>query len=159
MISEAKPIIGYFKLQKINTKLYENESILLVIGSIGLEKTKQILTKIFTNYSFKKAINIGICGCKDTNIEIGSLFCTNKKLEDISYQTLQSFDTPVTSPNELKTTLVDMEAEAFIDISSLNVKDIYVFKIVSDHLNSTIPTKAFVNALIQKNIKKIAKYV
>lgn len=159
LLAEAKPIIGHFKLKKLQQNTYVNKDILLVVSGMGLENTKQVLGAILQEYSFKKAINIGIAGCIDKNLSIGSLFCTNKKLEDIPFETLTSFEKPVTCKEDVKSTLVDMEAEAFLHVSSLHVKDIYVFKVVSDYLSDKIPTKAFVNSLIQKNIKRIEKYV
>lgn len=160
-LAEAKPIIGLFKLQKISSVFYENEDIVLVIGGMGCEKTQNALQLVFVSYEFKKAINIGIAGCKNTDIAIGSLFCTNHKLQEIPVATLQSFENPVTCKDDIQSTLVDMEADIFLKICQkhLEKENVFVFKVVSDYLEDTIPTKAFVNELIQKNLKKVIKYV
>jgi hypothetical protein len=159
--TEAKPLIGELKLQKNTSNTYENNSILLVICGIGFENTKKTLSEIFRSYTFEKALNIGIAGCSDETIPIGSLFCTTHELECIEKTTLKSYEKPVTCKEDVSTTLVDMEADIFMQMCEkyLKKENIYIFKVVSDYLESTIPNKSFVNSLIQKNIKKVKKYV
>jgi hypothetical protein len=158
---EAKPLIGALKLQKIAPNIYENDSTLLVICGIGFENTRQTLSEIFRSYSFEKALNVGIAGCSDKTIPLGSLFCTTHELESIEKTTLKSYEKPVTCKEDVRTTLVDMEADIFMQECEkyLKKENIYIFKVVSDYLESTIPSKSFVNSLIQKNIKKVKKYV
>jgi purine-nucleoside phosphorylase len=161
LLAEAKPIIGTLKLEKTSQNTYENEDILLLVSGIGFEKTQQSLEEVFATYTFKKAINFGIAGCSDDSIKLGTLFCTNKHLEDMPFTSLQSFKKPVTCKENVTTTLVDMEAAIFEDMAKkyLHVKDIFVLKVVSDYLSSSIPTKEFVTNLVQKNLKKVLKYV
>jgi len=160
---EAKPIIEYFKLQCIQTKpykIYKKEDIILSVCGMGMENTLHV-KEIFQKYEINKAINIGIAGCKDKNIEIGSLFCTNHKIDFINYADLTTVNEPLDNKKKLKTTLVDMEAEHFISTCKefLDIKDIYVLKVVSDYLNTTIPKKEFVWKIIEKNLKSISKVV
>lgn len=159
--AEASAFIGNLKLTKIDGNMWENDTTLLIVGGIGSQKAQKHLRVIFKTYTFEKAINVGIAGCVDKSIAIGSLFCTNQVLQDIAYATLSSFDNAVTWKQEVSTTLVDMEAKTFEEIALeyLHVKNIFVFKIVSDYLESTIPTKKFVSEIMQKNIKKIKQYV
>jgi purine-nucleoside phosphorylase len=159
--AEAKPLIGSLKLLKTSQNIYENDSTLLVVCGIGFENTKQALQDIFRSYSFEKAINFGIAGCSDKNIPLGTLFCTTHELDSIKKTTLKSYEKPVTCKENLTSTLVDMEADIFMQICKkyLKKENIYIFKVVSDYLESTIPSKSFVNSLIQKNIKKVKKYV
>jgi nucleoside phosphorylase len=161
LMPEAKPLIGYLKLTQTKQGYFENESILLCVGGIGFEKTKNSLHSLFQEFHFQKAINLGIAGCKDETIPKGSLFCTNQELKDIAHTSLTSVLTPLTCKDMLKSTLVDMEAQVFLEICKqfLKKEDIFVFKVVSDYLDDTIPSKAYVNELIQKNIKKITPYV
>lgn len=161
LLAEAKPFIGTLKLTKEAPNIYANETIALLISGIGFENTKQTLSEIFRSYSFEKALNIGIAGCSDKTIPIGTLFCTTHKLESIEKTTLKSYEKPVTCKEDVRTTLVDMEADIFLKECEkyLKKENIYIFKVVSDYLESTIPSKSFVNSLIQKNIKKVKKYV
>ncbi len=159
LLTEAKPFIGSLKLHKISDGIYENDTLLLVVSGMGKVKTTAVLKAIFCEYAFEKAINIGIAGCSEPEVALGTLFCTNRELDDVPFASLQSFEKPVTCKENITTMLVDMEADTFLEIARLHVKDIFVFKIVSDYLSSTIPTKEFVTNLMQKNIKKIVQYV
>ena len=157
--NEAKPIIEHFKLQFITKepiKLYKNDSILLAISGMG-EKTLHV-KEITQKYEISKAINIGIAGCKDKSIQIGELFCTNKKLNNIPFATLSCSKEPIDSPNKIKTTLVDMESSYFLEATK-DIEDRYIFKVVSDYLDINVPKKEFVWKIISKSIEKWEHYV
>jgi purine-nucleoside phosphorylase len=159
LFPEAKPIIEYFRLKFITKKpyrVYKNENIILIITGMG-KKTYQ-LKDILEKEPIKKAINIGIAGCKDKNIEIGTLFIVNRRLKDIPYSTLTTSTKPVNNPNEIKTTLVDMEAKYFLEVTK-DIKEVYIFKIVSDHLDIKIPNKRFVWEIVKKNLYRLQKYI
>ncbi len=163
LFAEAKTIIEFFKLQCLQNKpykIYAKDDILLVVLGMGKDNTVKI-KELFENYDIKRAINVGIAGCKDTNVEIGSLFCTNHKLTDIKSASLTTVDKPLSNPKKLDTMLVDMEAKTFLHVSKqyLHAKDIYILKIVSDHLDTTIPKKEFVWKIIEKNLKNISTIV
>ncbi len=160
---EAKPIIEYFKLQCIQTKpykVYKKDNIILVVMGMG-EKNTLHIKDIFKQHEIKKAVNIGIVGCKNRDIAIGSIFCTSHQLKFIEYETLTTVDAPLDNEKNLKTTLVDMEAKYFISICKefLDIKDIYILKVVSDYLDISIPKKEFVWKIIEKNLKNISKIV
>ena len=160
---EAKPIIEHFRLQCIQTKpfkIYEKDDIILAICGIGRQNTLHV-KEVFKNYKIEKAINIGIAGCKDKTVKIGSIFCTTHQIEDIEYTTLTTVDEPLDNCENLKTTLVDMEAESFISTCKefLDIKDIYILKVVSDHLDTSIPKKEFVWKIIEQNLKSISRVV
>ncbi len=163
LLSEAQTFIEKYKLTKVNStpKIYANEKIVVVIGGIGKENTYNSLDYIFENYAISKAFNIGIAGCSDTTIEMGELFCTNKELEDINTMQCKTVDAPQLPSNTTPNTLYDMEASYFLEIVQkyLYEKDIYVFKIVSDYLDSTIPKKDFVKKLINDKFTQISKYL
>jgi len=157
---EAKPIIHSFNL--IQNKLYEplkvfeNDDYILVVGGIGKDKTKQCLPTVYENFNISKAVNVGIAGCKDTRVKLGSLFCTNQTLEGIEKGSITCVNTPLDDATKLDTLLVDMESDAFLEISRNYLKDnnIFVFKIVSDYLDTKIPDKSFVYNSIKKSIAK-----
>lgn len=153
LMCEAQPIIEYFKLkpfQKQPYKIYQNENIILVVSGIGKEKTIGCLDDIIKQYKFNKAINVGIAGCKDKMVEIGSFY----KIEDKTF--LTTVDSPLDDLDKLDTLLVDMEAKYFVDIvkSVVSMENIDIFKIVSDHLDKAIPKKSFVTMLIKDNLGK-----
>ncbi len=163
LFSEAKPIIEYFKMQCLQKKpyrIYGKSNLIVLVGGMG-KKNSLHVEDIFKSYDIKRAINIGIAGCKNEEIEIGSLFCTNRQLDDVDFATLSSASEPLGNKDMLNTTLVDMEAWSFLHVSKkyLKPKDIFVFKIVSDYLDKTIPKKEFVEKIIKNSIKRLEKYI
>ncbi len=163
LFCEAKAIIEHFGMNFIQKKpyrVYNSDGIILIVGGMGAQNTTLHVEDIFKRYKFKKAINIGIAGCKDQDIDIGSIFCTNHKLDDLPHLSLGSHNKPIEDPKELDTTLVDMEADSFLRVCKeyINSKNIFVFKVVSDHLSADIPKKEFVEKLVKNSIKKWEKY-
>ena len=71
----------------------------------------------------------------DENIPIGTLFCTNKKLLDIKYNKLSTYDEVITSKSNIKTNLVDMEGSYFYDISLKFIRNSNILKITTLHIN------------------------
>jgi hypothetical protein len=57
--------------------------------------------------------------------------------------------------------MYDMEGEYFFNICKkyLNEEDIYIFKVISDHLDDTILPKDTIKNMIHKNIKIIDEYI
>jgi nucleoside phosphorylase len=164
LLCEAQAVIEKYKLKLVqkNPRIYTNEKIVLLVGGIGKENSLKNLEEIFKNYKISKALNIGIAGCSDTNISIGSLFCTNHNLPNIDHLPLQTVDTPKVQQDEYHpSTLYDMEGSYFLDVakSYLNEKDIFIFKVVSDYLDDTIPPKDFVKKLIQNSISSWEKWI
>ncbi|MDD2699527.1 MAG: hypothetical protein PHF17_12120 [Arcobacteraceae bacterium] len=162
LLCEAQSIIEKYKLSKVNNnpKIYKNDILLVMIGGIGELNTKNSLEYLFENYKVKKAFNIGIAGCSDTEVEIGELFCTNKVLEDINFMELKTVKTPQTLKEKEKF-LYDMEGSYFLEVSQKYLKneDIFVLKVVSDHLDDTILPKDKVKELIQNSLKSWEKWI
>ncbi|BFU78410.1 hypothetical protein ALC152_16250 [Arcobacter sp. 15-2] len=152
LLCEAQSFIEYYKLKKINNKLYQNDKLIVLISGIGKQNTLLTLEDIFSNHSITKALNIGIAGCNDIKIDIGTLFCTNRCLENIKKLPLITHDKITTNSQETNPTLYDMEAKYFHRISSLYLKkeNIFIFKIVSDHLSSKKLPKDYIKSLISK---------
>ena len=149
---EAQSFIEYYKLKKLNSKIYLNDEIIILISGIGKKNTLSSLDYMFLTYDIKKAINIGIAGCNNINIKIGNLYCTNQNIKEIENLPLITSDTVVTSSNAMATSLYDMEGQYFDQVSQkyLKKENIYIFKIVSDHLSSKILQKDFIKNLISK---------
>ncbi len=146
LFAEAKPLIEYFKMQCLQKKpyrIYIKNHILLIVSGMGAKNTLHV-GDILKRFGIEKAVNIGIAGCKDKKIEIGSLFCINHKLDDIDTTDITSVSKSLDDKNELDTTLVDMESFSFLEIckKSLGAENIYIFKVVSDYLDTTIPEKS-----------------
>lgn len=160
--AEAKPIIEHLKLQCTQSKpykIYQKDDIILIVSGMGAKNTLHV-KKIFETYEIRKAINIGIAGCVNASTPIGSLVCTTHQFDDVAFETISSVAKPCEDKEKLTTTLVDMEAETFLHVSKefLHVEDIYIFKIVSDHLDATIPKKEFVWEIIGKHAKSIVAH-
>jgi len=162
LLSEAQSIIENYKLNLLqkNPRIYTNDTILLVVSNIGKENTINTLEVVFNRYKIQKAINIGIAGSGTKKYNIGDIFCTNKKLSNIKHIKLTTVD-KVQIQSDEKEILYDMEAKYFeeICIKYLNKQDIYIFKIISDYLDDTIPSKEFIKQLIKKNIKSLEKWI
>ncbi len=169
LLPEAQPLINFLKLKQDTSiqnlpngnKLFidEYDKYLLIVSGIGKENTLNSLQFIYKNYKIDKAINIGIAGCCDSSIKIGSFFCTNRLLPNINFAPITTVDKPLDSDENLETLLVDMEAKYFLEFSKKYCKDIYVFKIVSDYLDLQIPKKSFVIELIENSKEKWKKYL
>ena len=161
LLCEAQTFIEEYKLEKINSKIYKNDKIILLISGIGKENTISTLDYMFLNYSISKAFNIGIAGVNNTNVSIGNLFCTNHKLSNIKYLELITIDKVQTKSEIDNIILYDMEARYFEEIASnyLDKNDVFIFKIVSDYLSSEILNKDYIKSLIKNNLKSIKDYI
>jgi hypothetical protein len=152
LLSEAQSLIEYYKLNLIqkNPRIYQKQEITLVVSGIGKQNTIKALSFLDIKH-YTKAINIGIAGCSNTNIPIGTIFSFPNKI-----MTLKTVDNPIVFSNDTNT-LFDMEAKYFYEYINqyLHKDNICIFKIVSDYLDNTIPNKEFVKQLIWKNISKI----
>ena len=161
LVAEAKPIIGLFGLTckaKQPYNLYENEHIALIVSGMGSQNAKEALSYALSRYAPSVAINIGIAGCSDTTVAKGTLFCTTHEGLDILFATCSSRQKAVDDALHVNTTLVDMEADTFLQTVPKTLET-YVFKVVSDHLETSIPSKADVGNWIGKSIKQWEKYV
>jgi nucleoside phosphorylase len=160
LVAEAKPVIGFFALSckaKFPFNIYESEDIALIASGIGEMKTKEALALAFTIFEPNTAINIGIAGCIDKSIKPGSLFCVTHTNLPIHHATLSSHKSGVSCSDKINSLLVDNEGEAFLQSVPQEVNK-YIFKVVSDHLDISIPTKAKISSLIQKTIPKWSVY-
>jgi 3-methyladenine DNA glycosylase AlkC len=73
---------------------------------------------------------------------------------------LETRDSPQVDNIDTKL-LFDMEAKYFKEVVSKNLdeKDVYIFKVVSDHLDDTIPKKDFVKKLIADRLEEIENWI
>lgn len=169
LLPEAQALINFLKLKQetevqnlpIGNKLYSDEDnkYLLIVSGIGKKNCINSLEYIYKNHKIKKAISIGIAGCSDSSIKIGTLFTTNRLIPNINFASITTVDTPLESDEELETLLVDMESWYFQEFSKKYCDDVYSFKVVSDYLDIEIPKKAFVIELIQNSLPLWKKYL
>ena len=151
---EAQPIVEYFRLAKIEKNLFGNEEMVVFVGGVGA-KTAQNLETLFGRFAFETILSIGVAGCSDSSIGLGELFCTNQKINGIEFMPLICVDHPQTK-GCVEACLFDMESKYFLEIAKKFVREenIFVFKVVSDYLDSKILDKNFVSRLIKKQILK-----
>jgi len=163
LLCEGQILIEKYKLKKIKSplKIYQNDDFLLLVSGIGKENTMNSLSFIFKNHPIHKAFNIGVAGCNDNGVKIGEIFCTNhSNLKEIPYRELLTVDTP--QKEILKRQyLFDMEGKYFLEVVQkyLQDEDIYIFKVVSDHLDNLTLEKDFVKKLIQNRLKDLETYL
>jgi hypothetical protein len=162
LLCEAQTFIEFFKLKKVNSspKIYANDEIVICIAGIKASNTISSLDYIYSNYTISKAFSIGVAGFNNFNIKIGNVYCTNQRINEIEKLPLITSDTVVTSSNALATSLYDMEGKYFQEVSEkyLKEKDIYIFKVVSDHLSSEILKKDYIKKIISKQ-KVLHNYI
>lgn len=177
--NEAKPIINFYKLKRVNENRYfqvfENEDIKLIISGIGKINSATSVSHIVSKYGISDEdiiLNIGICGSKERNI--GETVLINK-IHDIetgrdyypdiliNHQfkegILETFSKPVVDCDIQD--ICDMEGSGFFKASSkfFSPHQIQLIKIVSDHLDGVKLTGEFVENLIEKNISSIDEYI
>jgi hypothetical protein len=168
--AEAQALIEFYSLtctQK-TPLVYKNDNITLIVAGICLDGMDMFwtLTDIFQNISkFSKVINVGICGCDNKDVNVGTLFSTNKKLDGIDFAKCITKDTAVVQKNTdddaENFVLYDMEQSYFLEIMDCFFKkdDIFVFKIVSDHLEGDDISKDEAKGLILSSISKWEKFI
>ncbi len=169
LFSEAEALIEYFKLKKSENKIfsvYTNDNICLVVSGIGKINAAVATTYILKNHKFDKIFNIGICGTNNKDNKIGFLYLiktiidkeTDKKfILQKNGEVLYCVSKPISKLDISKKVLVDMESAGFYQaaVKFAQKDNINILKIVSDFLDTSIPSKKSVYNLIKQNIKNI----
>ncbi|MCE9499450.1 MAG: hypothetical protein K8R21_02960 [Leptospira sp.] len=187
LFAEAEPVIRSLYLRK-NTKckefsIYENGEISLCISGTG--KINSAIAVTYSAFLYRANsehtafLNLGVCGSKKTEANIGELFLINK-IEDIGSgrtyypdiltdwklreKSIHCSDQPFyASDKNTSISLVDMESSGFCRAASLLAppQDIQLLKIVSDHFDSErvqINAK-FISALIENRIPELKNFL
>jgi nucleoside phosphorylase len=167
---EAIPIFEHFGLNQnraYSYPVYTNEKLVLIISGIGQDKAYEAAKFAFSKFRINHAYNIGICGCKDEDVFEGTLFGISKVIDtvdkDFEFEFSKIFGVteaittahkPIDDPADLETSLVDMELSGFVKACKEVLPDnrIHAYKVVSDHLDTKIPSKKFVSEIIRQNI-------
>ncbi len=165
---EAQAFVDKFKLTKNrceNFTVYDGEDITVIISGIGVENTKTALKALIDNFQPDRDdifLNVGICGAKKEYkigelLEISSIIYKNKKYilnKDIA-QTITCTDDEI---DVEMYDIVDMESFGFYEATK-DIKNRYMYKVVSDHFEPDTITKEKTKSLIFNNIENIMKKV
>ncbi|NWF66077.1 MAG: hypothetical protein HXX81_01275 [Campylobacterales bacterium] len=178
--AEAKPLIEEFKLKKVSStfEIFKNENIVLIVSSIGQINSIIATTHILSLFNCSKIINYGIAGAKNQKLNIGEFCLINKILEfeskkaqyldlifDFDFHeaslTTSNKAIDISQKDEIFTDLVDMESYWFYLTASrfLQNHQIFVAKVISDYLDTSIPTKEFVEELSKSGVQNLKKII
>ncbi len=167
---EANALIELFDLKKIENphfRIYKNGKTVLIISGIGNINATIAVTYALVNFKITKAINIGICGSFDKNIKKGEIFEINKLIDYhankvyhipqkagfTKVKTLYSFSSAQNQSTALLNSLADMESIGFYLGAKkfLEIGNITILKVVSDHISDKILECEEVTKLIKKH--------
>jgi len=182
---EAKPIIQFFGLKKDPGvhmfQAFRNEDIILLVTKPGIVNAAIGVTHLCSVYPpgpCDLLLNIGICGAKNMNMTIGTVYLCDKIYEmdtGLSYYPDMIFSHPfeesgiVSSGNpilekhaaDMPENLADMEASGVYRAGILFFQphQMFFIKIVSDYLQFDKIDPNSVNGLIERNLPEIAAWV
>lgn len=161
---EAQAFIDKYKLVKVKYKdltLHENEHIKLLVCGLGVYNAKTASDIIIDTFKPGKNdifLNIGICGAnKKYNIgealEISSIIYkeTSYTFNENQKHTIYCVDSEISDD---KYNIVDMESFGFYEATK-EIKNRYMYKIVSDHFEPKKVTKEKTKSLIFNAIEEI----
>lgn len=138
---EAQAFVDRYKLDKSK----KNETITIVVSGVGKQNMQDATSRVVTEMQNDDTIlNVGICGANESFL-IGELV-------DASEHKLTCVDSEVYKCGIY--TLVDMESDGFLKATK-DVKNSYIFKIVSDHFEPKSITKEFAKSLVFNAIDDI----
>jgi len=161
--SEAQAFVDKFKLKKSKLDsfaLFQHESFVLIISGIGVENATLATQTLLKNFYITKQdifVNIGICGASKKFsigdfIEISAIYYQGE-----IFRVNENNGYLITCVNEAefqeRYEIVDMESYGFYQ--ALVNKNIYIFKVVSDHFEPHTITKEKTKQLLFHSIEKI----
>jgi len=141
--AEAQAFVDKYKL-----KNYKDDKISIIISGMGRENMKTTTCQVLKNFTNDdKIVNVGICGANQ-KYNIGELIDGLKqKITCVDYEV-----------NDERFEIVDMESDGFLEATK-DIKNRYIFKIVSDHFKPQSVTKDKAKKLIFDNIDEIMRRV
>ena len=164
---EAQAFVDKYKLTKIKTNnytLYTNKNITVIITGLGIINCSKACEFVIKNYKITQNdcfLNVGICGAsKNFNIgelvEIGTIHF-NKDIF-IFKETAKTITCINYEAKDNNYDLVDMESYGFYE-SLQKYKNIFIFKVVSDHFEPQTITKEKTKMLIFNKLDEILEKV
>ncbi len=157
LFSEARPIIDYFDLKQHETKpfkIFRSRSTLLIVSGVGEANTLAALKHVYSRYRFRKAVNVGLAGCSNHRVSLGSLYRCFGAMDEVPFLPLSTHNEPVTGFSGNHVSLVDMEGEYFLDyVRQFHSADsIWILKVVSDYLSDRIPDRNSISTMIKNTL-------
>lgn len=157
---EARVYIQKLKLsQTKNKNIYTNKNTVLTITGMGKDAADKLQQtfQLYPPNSDTKVINLGIAGCADENVKIGTVFDVGSlhyKDDNINLHEGANCHSFETVQNEkFNGFLCDMESFFLVKeaLKHVEKQKIKVYKVVSDHLkDAKIPNKDELNSWMQK---------
>lgn len=157
---EAQAFVDKYRLQKSRLgdfTIFTNQDIILIVSGLGVKNAMFATQTLINHFDITDDdiyINVGICAASD-KYKIGELIEVDTikyhsqkfKINDNNKTVLECFDEEA---NEAKYEIVDMESYGFYDavIHSPAIKNIFVFKVVSDHFEPQTVMKETTKSLI-----------
>jgi purine-nucleoside phosphorylase len=142
--AEAQAFVDRFKLPQER----QNSELSVVVTGMGSKKMFEGTSEVVKMmHEDDVIINVGICGA-DKKYEIGQLI-------DALESKLTCVDHEISTHDH---ELVDMESRGFFEATK-DVKNVYMFKVVSDHFEPKSVTKDMAKKLIFEKIDEIIKRV
>lgn len=147
---EAQAFVDKYKLTKTKLEkftLHVNKNMTVITSGIGPSNANIATTKIIEKFNPTEKdiiLNVGICGA-DEKYKIGQLI-------DGFKNRLTCVDKEVNIKNKYE--LVDMESAGFLEATN-GMKNIYMYKVVSDHFEPHKVTKENTKKLIFDKLDEI----
>lgn len=178
--SEAKPLIEHYGLKsdtESQFRVYQKNSITLLICGLGKQKASKSLTSFLKEYPDEYLlVNVGIAGGNPKTTKIGELFVIHKITDKNSEREwfpdillkhglktseLTTVDTAVTNGSAGFKNLVDMEASGLLEaaIKYIPPHRMVFLKIVSDSMTESEFSEIDVTALVQTQLSEIERII
>ena len=157
---EAQAFVDKYKLQKSRLgdfTIFTNQDMTLIISGLGVKNAMFATQTLINHFDITDDdiyMNVGICAASN-KYEIGELIDIDTikyhsqkyKINDNSETILECLDEEA---YEVKYEIADMESFGFYDavIHSPAIKNIFIFKVVSDHFEPQKVTKEKTKSLI-----------
>ncbi|MCW8896040.1 MAG: hypothetical protein OQK48_06850 [Sulfurimonas sp.] len=165
---EAQAFIDKYKLLKVKYKdfyLHENEYMKVLVSGLGNNNSKIASNMIINTLKPSKDdifLNVGICGANKQYktgelLEVSSIVYKDKTytLNQTKKHTIDCVDNEISTD---KYNIVDMESFGFYE-GTKEIKNRYMYKIVSDHFEPQKVTKEKTKSLVFNTIEEIMKKV
>lgn len=182
---EAKDIICHYKMKKVigitKFQVFKGENEILIISGTGGIKAIVAATYLLTNFEHNEDdifVNIGTCGSVKNNFREGEVFLCNKLVDNFSKKAfypdmlfknpfnegiLESFSNVVNANIEqnIEADIVDQEGAFVYEAVSMffNPQNIYIIKIVSDMLNSSLVTPQSIERLMGEAMPEVYNWL
>ncbi len=175
LAAEAKPVVKHLKLKLIAQKPYEiyaAEKYRLIISGMGRDQALMATTHLLSTFSPSPndiLVNIGIAAAQPTHL-IGDAFIAHTLTDTLSgkhFYPDMRMDHPfkelalstVDAPLDAKSPYESADMESFFiykaALNYLSSAQIIIFKVISDHFSSAIPSKEAVFGWIEAHLEEL----